>query len=100
MGGDTGPSVIVPAALESLARDPSLELILVGDETRLTEDLAAANGRCSGRLRIRHASEQVEMHEAPSKALRYKKDSSMRVAIDLIKAGEAEACVSAGTPVR
>ncbi len=96
MGGDTGPSVVVPAALESLARDPYLRLILVGDEARLTEEMAAANGRCSDRLQIRHASEQVEMHEAPSKALRYKKDSSMRVAIDLIKTGEADACVSAG----
>jgi phosphate acyltransferase len=96
MGGDTGPSVVVPAALESLAKNSSLRLILVGDETRLAEELAAANGRCGDRLRIRHASEHVEMHESPSKALRYKKDSSMRVAIDLIKTGEADACVSAG----
>jgi glycerol-3-phosphate acyltransferase PlsX len=96
MGGDHGPSVIVPAALDSLAHDPSLHLILVGDETVLNQHLGAASAPVPDRLRIWHASEVVEMHEAPSKALRNKKDSSMRVAINLVKEGEAAACVSAG----
>lgn len=96
MGGDVGASVVVPAALECIQRDPTLRLILVGDEVQLASELSAAGGRVSERLTIRHASEQVEMHESPTKALRFKKDSSMRVAVDLIKQGTADACVSAG----
>lgn len=96
MGGDFGASVVVPAALESLEKDPSLRLILVGDQLQLSGYLRDAPQRFGERLAVRHASEQVEMHESPSKALRYKKDSSMRVAIDLIKEGSADACVSAG----
>jgi len=90
MGGDFGAEVVVPAALEALSQHADLHLILVGDE-------AILKPRCSHpRLSIRHASQQVEMNESPSKALRFKKDSSMRVAIDLVKSGDAQACVSAG----
>lgn len=96
MGGDHGPTVIVPAALDSLARNPALQLILVGDGDILKNHLSGTESRTAGRLRIHHASEQVEMHESPSKALRNKKDSSMRVAINLVKEGTADACVSAG----
>lgn len=96
MGGDFGVTVVVPAALECIDKDPSLRLILVGDERQISERLGSALGSFGGRLSVRHASEQVEMHESPSKALRYKKDSSMRVAINLIKEGTADACVSAG----
>jgi glycerol-3-phosphate acyltransferase PlsX len=96
MGGDHGPGVIIPAALECAARHPGLHLILVGDEAVLRQHLAGAEQRYGERIAIRHASEVVEMHESPSKALRGKKDSSMRVAIDLVKAGAAAACVSAG----
>lgn len=92
MGGDHGPSVIVPAALQILAKHPELTLILVGDEAVLRPLVGGDNAR----LLIQHASQQVEMSESPSKALRLKKDSSMRVAINLVKAGEADACVSAG----
>ena len=94
MGGDHGPEVIVPAALEYLERDADVSLILVGQESALRERIAHA--RFGARLRIHHASQQVAMDEAPSKALRNKKDSSMRVAINLVKEGEAHACVSAG----
>ena len=96
MGGDHGPSVVVPAALTILAREPDLQLILVGDEQVLNEQLRASQGRCSDRLKIRHASQKVEMDELPSVALRSKKDSSMRVALNLVKEGAAQACVSAG----
>ncbi len=96
MGGDFGVAVVVPAALDCVGKDPSLRLILVGDEKQILERLGAARQNLGDRLSVHHASEQVEMHESPSKALRYKKDSSMRVAIDLIKQGVADACVSAG----
>ena len=96
MGGDHGPEVIVPAALDSAAAHPRLNLILVGDETVLKRHLNGASERFGDRIAIRHASETVEMHESPSKALRNKKDSSMRVAINLVKDGAASACVSAG----
>jgi phosphate acyltransferase len=91
MGGDFGIEVVVPAALEALSRHADLELILVGDEAQLKPRVGT-----HPRLFIRHASQQVEMNESPSKALRFKKDSSMRVAINLVKEGDAQACVSAG----
>lgn len=96
MGGDFGPSVVVPAALECIEKNPALRLILVGDQDSLAQHLGNAEARFGDRLTVHHASERVEMHESPSKALRYKKDSSMRVAIDLIKDGSVDACVSAG----
>ena len=96
MGGDHGPDVIVPAALESAGKYPNLHLILVGDEQRLRQALNGREAEYSGRVDVHHASEMVEMHETPSKALRGKKDSSMRVAINLVKERKADACVSAG----
>ncbi|QGU33111.1 phosphate acyltransferase PlsX [Thermochromatium tepidum ATCC 43061] len=93
MGGDHGPQVVVPAALRYLADNPHVDLILVGDEARILSLLGHAP---RDRLRIRHTTQEVGMNESPSKALRGKKDSSMRVAIDLVKDGEAQACVSAG----
>lgn len=96
MGGDHGPPVIVPAALDSLAHDDRLKLILVGDEKVLSPYLSGAAESLTQRISIRNASETVEMHEPPAKALRGKRDSSMRVAIDLVKDGSAGACVSAG----
>jgi phosphate acyltransferase len=91
MGGDHGPHVTVPAALEFQAREPDVELILVGVEDAIRRELKRA-----GRVRIHPATEIVAMDEPPAQALRYKKDSSMRVAIDLVKSGAAHACVSAG----
>lgn len=96
MGGDHGPEVIVPAALEAAGKYPGLHLVLVGDEDRLRQALSGREAGFDGRIAIRHASQLVEMHETPSRALRGKKDSSMRVAIDMVKAGHADACVSAG----
>ena len=96
MGGDHGPSVVIPAALRVLGEAPALNIILVGDEQSLSAELAAHNAQPGPRLRIVHASQKVEMDDKPSLALRNKKDSSMRVAINLVKSGEAQACVSAG----
>ncbi|MDZ7787910.1 MAG: phosphate acyltransferase PlsX [Halofilum sp. (in: g-proteobacteria)] len=96
MGGDHGPSVVVPAALSALARHPNLELVLVGDEAVLRGELPAATDSRRERLHIRHASQTVGMDEAPAQALRLKKDSSMRVALNLVRSEEAQACVSAG----
>ncbi len=96
MGGDRGPCVIVPAALKVIAENPQMRLILVGDETVLNQELRARGAAPSERLVIRHASQKVTMDDLPSVALRTKKDSSMRVAIDLVKSNEAGACVSAG----
>lgn len=96
MGGDHGPRVTVPAALDSAAKYSNLNLILVGDEPSLREALAGREKAYGDRIQIVHTSEVVEMHESPSKALRGKKDSSMRVSINLVKEGKADACVSAG----
>jgi len=97
MGGDYGPSVVVPAALDALESHPKLSLILVGDETMLSQQLAReSRSYDAARVSLHHASEQVKMDESPAAALRFKKDSSMRVAINLVKTKEAHACVSAG----
>ena len=95
MSGDLGAEVVVRAAHASLEKYRHIELILVGDEAELRDLVTRIIGEDS-RLRIVHASEVVEMGDAPAEAVRKKKDSSMRVAIDLVKAGEAHACVSAG----
>ncbi|MDQ2070723.1 phosphate acyltransferase PlsX [Natronospira bacteriovora] len=96
MGGDHGPSVVVPAAFSFLDKRDDVDLILVGDEAVLESQLGHTGARHAGRVRIHHASQVVAMDELPSQALRGKKDSSMRVAINLVKQGEAQACVSAG----
>ena len=95
MSGDLGAEVVVRAAAATLEKYRNVELILVGDERRLNE-LCDGMIRDGSRLRIQHASEVVEMSEPPADALRRKKDSSMRVAINLVKDGAAAACVSAG----
>lgn len=96
MGGDHGPSVVVPAAFRVLDKHPELQLIMVGNQRILEAELARHSNANAERISITHASQQVRMDELPSQALRNKKDSSMRVAVDLVKRGEAHACVSAG----
>ena len=95
MSGDLGAEVVVRAAAASLGRYRNLDLILVGDEAELSRLVGNIVGG-HPRLSIRHASEVVGMSEPPAESLRRKKDSSMRVAINLVKSGEAQACVSAG----
>lgn len=96
MGGDHGVRVTVQAALEFIERDPDSSFVLVGLRDKIEAELNNRHAATGSRLRIQHASEVVEMDEQPAAALRGKKDSSMRVAIDLIKGGEVQACVSAG----
>ena len=96
MGGDHGPSVTVPAALAFLARESQAELILVGREDIIRAELQRHGAQHHARLSIVHATEVVEMDDSLEVALRRKKNSSMRVAIDLVKQGQAQACVSAG----
>lgn len=96
MGGDHGPHVTVPAAANFAAAHPGVGIILVGIEQAIQAELAKLAAGSGARLRVQHAPEQIEMHESPAAALRNKKNSSMRVAIDLVKSGEVQACVSAG----
>ena len=96
MGGDHGPEVVVPAALEVIAECGDVDLVLVGSEPAIEAALRRASFAADGRISIRHASQSVEMDDLPAQALRSKRDSSMRVAIDLVKEGGADACVSAG----
>jgi phosphate acyltransferase len=96
MGGDHGPSVTVPAALDALAREADLRIVLVGLREPLEQGLASASAALRERVTLQEATQVVAMDEKPQDALRKKKDSSMRVAIDLVKSGAADACVSAG----
>jgi len=95
MGGDHGPSVTIPASINALSKYDQLHIILVGDKELIQTELKK-NKYTNTRLSIQHASEVVEMDESPQSALKNKKDSSMRVAINLIKEEKAQACVSAG----
>ena len=96
MGGDHGPPVTVPAALAFLESTPAARIVLVGQQPALDAAIAKSRTKLHERISIVAASEVVEMHEPPADALRRKKDSSMRVAINLVKEGAAHACVSAG----
>lgn len=96
MGGDHGPKVIVPSAIRVLKSYPDIKLIFVGKKEQLQPLLNEQGGALSARWEIHHAGEVVAMDESPSTAMRTKKDSSMRVALNLVKEGKAQACVSAG----
>jgi len=96
MGGDHGPAVTVPAALSFLRHEPDVSTILVGRPESIDPLVRSAATGFGARLRIEVASEVVEMDDPPAQALRSKKNSSMRRAIDLVKSGEATAAVSAG----
>jgi glycerol-3-phosphate acyltransferase PlsX len=101
MGGDHGAEVTIPAAVEYLKQYPRDTIILVGNPDDIKAKLRAIGVKIDGgafgdRLRLQPASQVVGMDEQPQSALRGKKDSSMRVAINLVKSGEASACVSAG----
>ena len=93
MGGDRGPETTVHAALEFVRKHDDVNVILVGLDQSIRQFLPASP---NPRISVRHASEVVAMDESPALAIRNKKNSSMRVALDLVKSGEADACVSAG----
>lgn len=98
MSGDHGLTVVIPAAVRAVRKNSNLHLILVGDQHRITVSLQKAGYSLtsSSQITIEHAPEVVGMDELPSHALRNKKLSSMRVAINLVRDGRAQACVSAG----
>lgn len=95
MGGDYAPAVTVEGALEAVSEIQGLSVVLVGDEIELANELRGKNYSASS-IHIKHASQVVDMGEAALTALRQKKDSSIKVAIELVKSGEADAMVSAG----
>jgi phosphate acyltransferase len=96
MGGDHGVHVTVPAAASFLLHNPEASVVLVGQEEALRAQMKLSGLASDPRVRLKHASEVVAMDEPIAAAVRSKRDSSMRVAIDLVKSGEADACVSAG----
>ncbi|MED7788654.1 phosphate acyltransferase PlsX [Francisella sp. 19X1-34] len=102
MGGDNGLNTTIPAALEAVKKDSNLQVVLVGDHHKVKRALDRYSKvkkiklPVLQRVAIHHASETVAMDESPSIAVRKKKDSSMRVAINLVKDGTVDACVSAG----
>ena len=96
MGGDHGTTVTIPAAVEYLKQFPNDTIVLVGIPDTIEAELRALGMDTGVHLRIHSASEVVGMDEQPQSALRGKKDSSMRVSINMVKSGEALACVSAG----
>jgi glycerol-3-phosphate acyltransferase PlsX len=96
MGGDHGPRITVPAAIGILNTFEDLSLQLIGSETELQQHLDKAGPYPAERLQIHHASDNVAMDESPTSALRKRIDSSMRLAINAVANGSADACVSAG----
>ena len=96
MGGDFGPPVTVPAALKILKKYENISIILVGDGDKITKILKKKKSLNHPRISVHHTTQVVGMEELPQTALKNKKDSSMRVSINLVKEGAADACVSAG----
>jgi glycerol-3-phosphate acyltransferase PlsX len=96
MGGDAGPAATVPAAFAALADNPTLELRLVGREADLMPLVDRGDPGLRGRIELVPATEVIAMDDTPAEALRRKRDSSMRLALEDVKAGRAQACVSAG----
>ncbi len=96
MGGDFGPCVTVPAAMQALASDLHLHLLLVGDPDKIKPLLAKADSAALARLQVIPAESVIASDAKPSWAIRHSRGSSMRVALELVKEGRAAACVSAG----
>jgi glycerol-3-phosphate acyltransferase PlsX len=95
MGGDHAPGAVVEGALQA-AEEHQISVLLVGDEESIRRELERLGKQESASITIRHATESIEMGESPIAAIRGKPDSSMRVALQLVKSGEASAVVSAG----
>jgi len=95
MGGDAGLAVTIPGALLFLRQQADVRLLMVGDEVQVRQALEAVNAPMD-RIQIVHAAQVVEMDEQPQSALKNKKDSSMRIAVNQVKEGLAQAAVSAG----
>jgi phosphate acyltransferase len=93
MGGDHGVAVTVPAALAFASHQPEARLLLVGRQPEIERALAS---RRPGAIEVVHAEEVVEMNDAPALAMRTKRNSSMRIAVNLVKDDQADVCISAG----
>lgn len=96
MGGDFGPRCVVPACIASLIRYLSLRIILVGNPQQIEEHMPDLSPSVKRRLTILPAQENIEMGDSPAQILRGKPDASMRVALQLVREGQAQACISAG----
>lgn len=96
MGGDYGPEITIPASIQALDKHPNIQIILVGKKEEINKSLNKFDNKYHQRLTVRPASQVVQMDESPQSALKNKKDSSMRVSINLVKSHDADACVSAG----
>jgi len=95
MGGDHGIKVTVPASLKALSKFSDISIVLVGNRSQIEAELEN-HKYDKNRLSVEHADQVVEMDDLPSKALRNKRKSSMRIALNLVKEDVAQACVSAG----
>ncbi len=96
MGGDFGPQVTVPASVQALLHFPSLKVVLVGDQPEITRQLVSLGQHTHSRISIVHAESSIANDTRPSQALRASKGTSMRIALELVAEGKADACVSAG----
>ncbi|NRF61639.1 phosphate acyltransferase PlsX [Vibrio coralliilyticus] len=96
MGGDFGPRVTVPAAVQALSHFPELKVILTGDHTAITTQLSSLGYQPDARLSIQHSDRVISNSEKPSLALRNSNGTSMGMAIDAVAQGTADACVSSG----
>ncbi|MDD1782742.1 phosphate acyltransferase PlsX [Enterovibrio sp. ZSDZ35] len=96
MGGDFGPQVTVPASVQALLHFPSLKVVLVGDQSEITRQLVSLGQNNSSRITVMHAESSIANNTRPSQALRASKGTSMRIALELVADGKADACVSAG----
>lgn len=97
MGGDNAPGEIVKGAVEAIKEDSNVKVFLVGQEDKIKSELSKYNGYDEGRIEIVNATQVIEMAEAPVMAIRQKPDSSIVKAMQMVKHGEADAYVSAGS---
>lgn len=97
MGGDHGASAVCPGAVEACRRNPALEIALIGDKAVIEPYLGNVETSIRSRINVVHTDEVVEPDEPPTKAIRYKKHSSMRLAMEMVRSGEAQGCVSSGS---
>ncbi|MBL4828690.1 MAG: phosphate acyltransferase PlsX [Aliivibrio sp.] len=96
MGGDFGPCVTVPAIVQALSLFPELKISVIGNHSEITEHLTRLNHLDTSRLTIVHSDSVIDNSTRPSQALRHSKGTSMRLALDLVAEGAADACVSGG----
>ncbi|MGL4601046.1 MAG: phosphate acyltransferase PlsX [Plesiomonas sp.] len=96
MGGDFGPRVTIPAALQSLTSNSQLHLLLVGDQQIISSYLKSASADLRSRLEVIHTQHTISNEMRPSVAIRRSRDTSMRKVLELLRDGHACACVSAG----